>query len=522
MAEPSLGECFRLLGLKRRSDFGTVKQAYRKILNTCHPDRFQNRPDLLPTAEQKAKRVIQAYGILEKWYESNGGTDPGPANGVSDDSTPIEEPYFGMEEEQPFGLLRFYRPWMKFAGAGVLFGMLIATWEAYFSPDAAPVAKAVPEVHAPSAMPSVHEPAPSQVQSAAPSVKAGPASPKAANLDALRAAVKARTEELKAVGDARDQNRDAWAKGYLKELEAGRAAAEAELSSARAQYKADVLDAAPAIADAEREEAKQKGLLQERSDAARLAFENQQANEAIALRSAYEQWLVDRGRDAVALIHAIHTRDNEVFSVFSNTEDPSKIFEFWTPKEAGSPEINIAAKTGVTVLQPNDRYFPHFRTNIFLYDAEGKQLVAMMESVIGRHDALEATLAEQRRTRDEILSHWDESHPLSAVTLPDAMAAVLARRDQAVERLSRAQAREEDARRTQESPSIESAYGQSGKGREWENRYLAAMAALSEATQSLAEAEHPRRPGDPIGPRRHRGGIRCRPATRRRPKHPQP
>src|SRR5271154_1506178 len=80
MDEPAIDECFRLLNVRRGADFAEVKQAYRKNLYKCHPDRFQGRPELLPIAERKTKRLILVYGILERWYEGNGGRDAAASN----------------------------------------------------------------------------------------------------------------------------------------------------------------------------------------------------------------------------------------------------------------------------------------------------------------------------------------------------------------------------------------------------------------------------------------------------------
>src|SRR5271170_3460450 len=96
MAEPSIPECFRLLKLKRGVDFAAVKQAYRRNLNKCHPDLFQKRPELIPVAEQKTKRLVQVYGILERWYEENGGIDPVPSGGGAAQG-PVP-----AQEESPF------------------------------------------------------------------------------------------------------------------------------------------------------------------------------------------------------------------------------------------------------------------------------------------------------------------------------------------------------------------------------------------------------------------------------------
>lgn len=60
-----IDDCFSLMGLRRGADFAAVKDSYRGLLKQCHPDNFHNRPNLIPVAEQKTKRLVEIYSVLE-------------------------------------------------------------------------------------------------------------------------------------------------------------------------------------------------------------------------------------------------------------------------------------------------------------------------------------------------------------------------------------------------------------------------------------------------------------------------
>src|SRR5580693_4033055 len=122
MDEPSIEECFRLLKLRRGADLAAVKQAYRKNLYKCHPDRFQGKPDLLPIAERKTKRLVQVYGILEQWYQANGGTDvaayPGAGGPGRDAPGAADAPY---EDEEFRAFYRRLTFWLTAAAIALPF-----------------------------------------------------------------------------------------------------------------------------------------------------------------------------------------------------------------------------------------------------------------------------------------------------------------------------------------------------------------------------------------------------------------
>src|SRR5665213_1162529 len=131
MDEPAIDECFRLLKLRRGADFAEVKQAYRKNLYKCHPDRFQGKADLLPVAERKTKRLVQVYGVLERWYQENGGFDD-VSNPRGAEAGPgwTEAPEDFPEEKVPPGRRRF-----SFGLAAVVVVAVLAALAWWFSPD---------------------------------------------------------------------------------------------------------------------------------------------------------------------------------------------------------------------------------------------------------------------------------------------------------------------------------------------------------------------------------------------------
>ena len=455
MDENDIDECFRLLKLPRGADLAAVKQAYRQNLYKCHPDRFQGRPDLLPVAERKTKRLVQVYGILEKWYADHGGLDPGSPRRAPGPATAEPDP--GEEGDDPGYVANGMSRWAKIGGAvAAAASFAIFVWSFFNGPKAAaPEAPGAPRV------------------AASPPPPPAPARAAAVALEP----VAAKTSEAAALQGERDRAKADWVRAYLKGWESERSAAQQELSEANAQAARDVAGRAAPIAEAERERARLLALARVESAAQRDAYAARAEADRRALRQAYDAWLISRGQEAVALIQKIREREHTRVGVFSTTEDPAKIFAFWTADEAGGPEANIAAKSGIAVRQPDSRYFPNFRSNIYLYEPEGTSLVRMMEEIVARHDALFQGIDEQRKTTEAELANWEGLHPLSPPPLEGPLAAVLAARDRALARVS--QAGERLGRASRALASADQAFDQSDKGREFAARIAAARAGGS-------------------------------------------
>jgi hypothetical protein len=164
--------------------------------------------------------------------------------------------------------------------------------------------------------------------------------------------------------------------------------------------------------------------------------------------------------------------------VFSDTEDPTKIFEFWTAEEAGGPEVNIAAKTGVAVLQPDARFFPHFRSNIFLYNPEGQVLVKMMGAIVEKHDALLKDIADREAVTAAALANWDDLHPMKPVQLGGALQSAMDGREKTADRMARARTRLDEAALAVNPSRASNAFSQSPDGKKWAARIATAQASL--------------------------------------------
>jgi hypothetical protein len=203
------------------------------------------------------------------------------------------------------------------------------------------------------------------------------------------------------------------------------------------------------------------------------------------MRRGFDDWLLAQGKDAVALVQEIRRRENSDIGVFSDTEDPTKIFEFWTAEEAGGPEVNIAAKTGVAVLQPDARFFPHFRSNIFLYNPEGQVLVKMMGDIVEKHDALLKDIGDREAATAAALANWDDLHPMKPVQLGNALQSVMDAREKAADRMARARTRLDGAALAVSLTKATNAFAQSPDGKKWAARIAAAQASLE-----LAKAAH--------------------------------
>jgi hypothetical protein len=291
-------------------------------------------------------------------------------------------------------------------------------------------------------------------------------------------------EALVAMAAERDREKAAWIADYMRNGVAERSAAEKELADAQSQYARDVQQKKSELADVEDEVARQAEQAARDSAAARKTFMSQEQERSAKLKLDYDAWLLARGREAVTIVKGLREREHAAIGVFSDTEAPDRIFEFWTAEEAGAPEINIAAKTGVTVQQPDARFFPHFRSNIFLYDPEGQILVHTMESIVERHSSLTAELDERKVADESELANWDARHPAGPVRLSGAQESALKARDAAIGRLSQAKLRIAESERALDPSRANDAFGQSPKGREWAERIRAAKKALNLAAAS--------------------------------------
>ena len=251
---------------------------------------------------------------------------------------------------------------------------------------------------------------------------------------------------------------------------AARRVAGRELADAEDQYARDVQRKGPEIADAENEAARQRAKAAKELGCRAPGLCHAGAGKCGQTQARLQRVAACAGQgEAVATVKGLREREDAGVGVFSDTEDPEKIFEFWTADEAGGPEISIAAKTGVTVQQPDARFFPHFRSNIFLYNPEGQVLVRVMESIAERHAALTADLGERKAAAELETANW-ESVRRRRRRLDSARERVLRAREAAIERLSEAKAHAAQADKALTPMRARDAFEHSPKAREWAER----------------------------------------------------
>jgi DnaJ-domain-containing protein 1 len=63
-AGPSLTECYRLLEVTASTSNDALRKAWRAQMSLCHPDRFARDPQQLSEAEERARRVNEAYQTI--------------------------------------------------------------------------------------------------------------------------------------------------------------------------------------------------------------------------------------------------------------------------------------------------------------------------------------------------------------------------------------------------------------------------------------------------------------------------
>ena len=71
MSNNDLNRYYKILGLKPGASLVEIKQAYRNLAKTEHPDLFDRNPQLKRAAEEKFKKITEAYIKLKKFHRFN-------------------------------------------------------------------------------------------------------------------------------------------------------------------------------------------------------------------------------------------------------------------------------------------------------------------------------------------------------------------------------------------------------------------------------------------------------------------
>lgn len=63
---------YHILGIQRGASWKQLRQAYKSLVNTWHPDRFQQDNRKRKLAEEKTKEITQSYKELAEYYKQFG------------------------------------------------------------------------------------------------------------------------------------------------------------------------------------------------------------------------------------------------------------------------------------------------------------------------------------------------------------------------------------------------------------------------------------------------------------------
>lgn len=67
----NINRSYEILGLKPGASHSEIKQAYRHLAKTSHPDRFSHDTQLKQKAEEEIKKINQAYEQLKCYLENS-------------------------------------------------------------------------------------------------------------------------------------------------------------------------------------------------------------------------------------------------------------------------------------------------------------------------------------------------------------------------------------------------------------------------------------------------------------------
>ncbi len=84
----SYRDCYNILRLRHKCDWGTLKKAHRKQLQKWHPDKFSSQDDYKSYASDKFKEINEAFNILAAYHEETGEL---PSYEINDSTNPVAE-----------------------------------------------------------------------------------------------------------------------------------------------------------------------------------------------------------------------------------------------------------------------------------------------------------------------------------------------------------------------------------------------------------------------------------------------
>lgn len=87
----SFDDCLAALELDRSAGPAEVKQAYRDLVRIWHPDRFTHDARLSARAQEKTKRINEAYRLLSRYFEGDDVFEDDPYGDEAEASEPAPE-----------------------------------------------------------------------------------------------------------------------------------------------------------------------------------------------------------------------------------------------------------------------------------------------------------------------------------------------------------------------------------------------------------------------------------------------
>ena len=154
MAE-NYGKNYRILGVPPGASWQQLRQAYKKLVNTWHPDRFQNHRQK-KRAEEKTKEITQSYKELAEYHKkfgvlpfASGATEVPVSGATTPQNPPDTAPAPEIRDAEPTAAAASSKSWRSiFLTLAVLAGIAYYIWQAAPSEQysAAPVESPDPAV----------------------------------------------------------------------------------------------------------------------------------------------------------------------------------------------------------------------------------------------------------------------------------------------------------------------------------------------------------------------------------------
>lgn len=123
------------LGITPGASWKQLRQAYKKLINTWHPDRFQQDPRQKRLAEEKTKEINKSYKELAEYYKKNGALplpdEPPPVQEITRETrvAPAAEPRADAQAAAQAESPRMSKRRARIMASMVLLGSVYFIWQ---------------------------------------------------------------------------------------------------------------------------------------------------------------------------------------------------------------------------------------------------------------------------------------------------------------------------------------------------------------------------------------------------------